>query len=233
MNWERWARAAGAGFVVLTVAAFIVGGDAPKVGDSTDDLISYYDGHRGKVLVSGLLFAFGLALLLWFAAAIANMLRESGEGRVAATVIAGATAFVTLQFVLTGMGASLAYSIAGGGRSRHRQGTVRPPVGAGHARRSSSGALRPLELNRLHAHSGTAFVAELGWEWPWRCSSCSALRPGRETASGRQRASTSSSSSPPRCFGYSWRASPWFVGHLQVLEAADRPLAAASSTTDA
>ena len=115
MNWERWARAAGAGFVVLTVAAFIVGGDAPKVGDSTDDLISYYDGHRGKVLVSGLLFAFGLALLLWFAAAIANMLRESGEGRVAATVIAGATAFVTLQFVLTGMGASLAYSIAGGG----------------------------------------------------------------------------------------------------------------------
>ena len=76
MNWERWARGAGAGFVVLTVAAFIVGGDAPRVGDSTDDLISYYDGDRGKVLVSGLLFAFGLALLLWFAAAIANTLRE-------------------------------------------------------------------------------------------------------------------------------------------------------------
>lgn len=115
MNWERWARGAGAGFVVLTVAAFIVGGDAPRVGDSTDDLISYYDGDRGKVLVSGLLFAFGLALLLWFAAAIANMLRESGEGRAAATAIAGATAFVTLQLVLTGIGASLAYSIAGAG----------------------------------------------------------------------------------------------------------------------
>ena len=56
LNWERWARAAGAGFVVFTVAAFIVGGDAPRVGDSTDDLISYYDGERGKVLVSGLLF---------------------------------------------------------------------------------------------------------------------------------------------------------------------------------
>jgi hypothetical protein len=94
MNWERWARAAGAGFVALAVAAFIVGGEAPKVGDSTDDLISYYDGDRGKVLVSSLLFAFALALFLWFAAAIANLLRESGEGRVAATVIAGATAFV-------------------------------------------------------------------------------------------------------------------------------------------
>ena len=115
MNWERWARAAGAGFVVLAVAAFIVGGEAPTVGDSTDDLISYYDGDRGKVLVSSLLFAFALAFFLWFAAAITNLLRESGAGRVAATVIAGATAFVTLQLALTGMAASLAHSIAGGG----------------------------------------------------------------------------------------------------------------------
>lgn len=115
MNWERWARAAGAGFVILAVAAFLVGGEAPTVGDSTDDLISYYDGDRGKVLVSSLLFAFALLFFLWFAAAIANLLRERGEGRVAATVIAGATAFVTLQLALTGMAASLAYSIAGGG----------------------------------------------------------------------------------------------------------------------
>ena len=96
VNWERWARAAGAGFVALAIAAFIVGGEAPKVGDSTDDLISYYDGDRGQVLVSSLLFAFGLLLFVWFAAAIANTLRESGEGRVGATVIAGATAFATL-----------------------------------------------------------------------------------------------------------------------------------------
>ena len=115
VNWERWARAAGVGFVVLAVAAFIVGGEAPGVGDSTDDLVSYYDGDRGKVLVSALLFAFALAALLWFAAAISNLVREKGEGRVAAMVIAGATAFVSLQLVLTGIAASLAYSIAGGG----------------------------------------------------------------------------------------------------------------------
>jgi hypothetical protein len=115
VNWERWARAAGAGFVALAVAAFIVGGEAPTVGDSTDDLISYYDGDRGKVLVASLLFAFALGFFLWFAAAIANLLRERGEGRVAATVIGAATAFVTLQLVLTGMAASLAYSIASGG----------------------------------------------------------------------------------------------------------------------
>ena len=115
VTWERLARAAGAGFVVLAIAAFIVGGETPQVGDSTEDLISYYDGDRGQVLVSSLLFAFALLLFLWFAAAIANTLRESAEGRVGATVIAGATAFVTLQLALTGMAASLAYSVAGGG----------------------------------------------------------------------------------------------------------------------
>jgi hypothetical protein len=115
MNWERWARAGGVAFVVLAAAAFIVGGEAPKVGDSPDDLISYYDGDRGQVLLSSLLFAFALLFFLWFAAAIANLLRESGEGRVGVTVIGAATAFVTLQLALTGMAASLAYSIAGGG----------------------------------------------------------------------------------------------------------------------
>ena len=114
MNWERWARATGIGFVVLTVSAFIVGGEAPTVTDSTEDLISYY-GDRGQVLVSSLLFGIALLFLLWFAAAIGNLLRESGEGRLGATVVAAATAFVTLQLALTGVGDSLAYSIAGQG----------------------------------------------------------------------------------------------------------------------
>lgn len=117
MNWERWARAAGAGFVVLTVIAFLVGGEAPTVTDSTEDLVSYYDGDRGQVLVSSLLFGLALLLFLWFAAAIANLLRESGEGRLGATVSAATTAFVAVQLALTGIGASLAYSIAGQGDS--------------------------------------------------------------------------------------------------------------------
>ena len=115
MNWERWARAAGVGFVVLTVIAFIVAGESPKVTDPTADVISYYDGDRGQVLVSALLFGLAVLLLLWFAAAIANQLRQSGEGRVGATVIAMATAFVALQLTLVAVVASLGYSIAGDG----------------------------------------------------------------------------------------------------------------------
>ena len=115
VNWERWARAAGIGFVVLTVAAFITGGEAPTVTDSTEELISYYDGDRAQVLVSSLLFGIAVIFFLWFAAAIANLLRDSGEARLGATVIATATSFVALQLALTAMGAALAYSIAGQG----------------------------------------------------------------------------------------------------------------------
>ena len=91
MNGERWARAAGGGFVVLTVIAFIVAGESPKVADPPADVISYYDGDRGQVLVSALLFGVAVVLLLWFAAAIANRMRHSGEGRVGATVVAMGT----------------------------------------------------------------------------------------------------------------------------------------------
>jgi hypothetical protein len=112
MNWERWARAGGIGFVLFAIAAFVVGGEPPTVSDSAEEVVSYYDGDRGQVLASSLLFVVGLILLLWFAGAIANALRERGEGRVAATLIAAVTAFVSLQIVLTGIGAALAHSVA-------------------------------------------------------------------------------------------------------------------------
>ena len=115
MNWERWARGGGIGFAVFTIASFIVGGEPPKVSDSADEVVSYYTDDRAQVLVSSSLFAVGLVLLLWFAAAIANTLRERGEGRVAATVLAAAAAWVPIQLVLTGINAALAHSIAADG----------------------------------------------------------------------------------------------------------------------
>jgi hypothetical protein len=112
INWERWARAAGIAFVVLVVAAAIVAGEPPNVGDPAADVVSYYDADRGQILVSSFLFVAALVFLLWFAGSIANLLRESGEGRVAATLTASVTAFVAVQVVLTGVGAALAHSIA-------------------------------------------------------------------------------------------------------------------------
>lgn len=112
MNWERWGRAAGVAFVVFTIAAFIVGGEPPTVGDPAEDVVSYFDGERGQVLVSSFLFAVALGFWIWFGGALANNLRERGEGRVAATIIGAVSAFVSLQLVTTAVNAILAHSVA-------------------------------------------------------------------------------------------------------------------------
>jgi hypothetical protein len=112
MNWERFGRAAGIGFVVFTVAAFIVGGEPPKVSDSADDVVSYFTDDRSQVLVSSVLFAVALVLFLWFAGTVANLLLQRGEGRVAATALAAGTSWVVIQLVLTAVTAALAHSIA-------------------------------------------------------------------------------------------------------------------------
>jgi hypothetical protein len=114
-DWERWGRAAGIAFVVLAILAFVVGGETPKVEDTADEIVSYFDGDRGKVLVSSFLFALGLGFWIWFAGTIANNLRERGEGRVAATIIGAVATFASIQFVATALNAVLAYSVAGDG----------------------------------------------------------------------------------------------------------------------
>ena len=111
--WERGARAAGAVFVVLAASGFIVAGETPKTSDSAADVVSYFESSRSQVMVGAVLFAVSVIFFVWFAAAVANHLRESGQGRVAATVLAAAAVFAGLQLVLTTLFATLAYSIAG------------------------------------------------------------------------------------------------------------------------
>src|SRR5262245_65711417 len=99
IDWERLARAAGIAFVAFVILAFVVGGETPSVGDPVEDIVSYYEGDRGQVLASSFLFALALGFWIWFAGAVANTLRERGEGRVAATITGAVAAFVAIQFV--------------------------------------------------------------------------------------------------------------------------------------
>ena len=108
VNWERWARASGIGFVVLFIVAFITLGEPPKVNDSTDEIVSFFDGDRGRVLTSMIVFGIAFILLLWFVGAIANALREAGEGRLGATTIAMGATFVSLQAVIGAIAGGLA-----------------------------------------------------------------------------------------------------------------------------
>jgi hypothetical protein len=115
MNWERSARASGAVFVVLAAASFIVAGESPKVSDSAEKVVAYLDSNRSKLMLGAFLFALGFVFFLWFAAAVANHLRERGEGRVAATVLAAGAAFAAVQFVVMALFATLAFSVSGAG----------------------------------------------------------------------------------------------------------------------
>jgi hypothetical protein len=115
VNWERWARATGIGFVVLFIAGYITLGSQPGLSDSVQQIGSYYDGDRSRILTGGVILGIAILFFVWFVGAIANALREAGEGRLAATTVAAGSAFTALFFVIGLLTMGLAHSIAGNG----------------------------------------------------------------------------------------------------------------------
>ncbi len=116
-DWERLWRSAGIQFVVLFIIAWIIYGDQPKVGASTEKLVSFYDGDRTRILIATVIFGLAVLNLLWFAAAITSTLRDAGQGGWGAAATAASAALGTVFFLLITVGAALAYSIAGSGNS--------------------------------------------------------------------------------------------------------------------
>ena len=115
VNWERWSRAAGIVFVVLFIVAFGIYGNPPKVNATGASIISFFDGSRGRILTSMVVFGIAFAILIWFVGAIANTLREAGEGRLAATTIGMGATFVAIQALGGAIAAGLALNIASAG----------------------------------------------------------------------------------------------------------------------
>lgn len=113
--WERWARLTGVGFVVLFVIAFITYGDAPGPNASAQDLTSFYDGDRGRVLTAAVLLGGAQILFFLFVGALASALREAGKGGWAAASIAGGATLAGFFSVLVGVASALSYQIAGEG----------------------------------------------------------------------------------------------------------------------
>jgi len=115
MQWDRWARGSGIPFAVLLIVGFTLFGDGPKVDASGSEVPAFYSDNGGRVLTAEPIIAVGFLFLLWFAGAIANILRQSGQGRLAATVLSLAVAAVGVAYVVQAVSASLALNIADAG----------------------------------------------------------------------------------------------------------------------
>jgi hypothetical protein len=112
LTWERWSRGMGVVFAVLALVAFLTFGEAPKLEDSADEVASFYREDGGRVLTAITIFGFSFIPLFWFVGAIANALRRSGEGRLAATAIGLLAAWAGAQFLFMASAAPLAVSVA-------------------------------------------------------------------------------------------------------------------------
>jgi hypothetical protein len=121
-NWERLWRSAGIQFIVLFVIAYVIYGDQPDVGASTDELVSFYDGDRTRILIASVVFGLAVLNLLWFAAAVASALRDAGQGGWGRAATAASAVLAGLFFVLIAVSAALAHSIAGSGNDTFTSG---------------------------------------------------------------------------------------------------------------
>jgi hypothetical protein len=113
--WEHLWRMSGIGFLALLVIAYIIYGNQPHVGASTDALVAFYDGHRIRILIAAVLSGMAALNLLWFAAALRTTLADAGQDGWGAAATAASAALGGLFFLLIALGAALAYSIAGSG----------------------------------------------------------------------------------------------------------------------
>ena len=113
--WDRLWRSAGLQFVVLFVIACFIYGDQPGAGSSSGTLASFYDGHRLRILVATFILGMAVLNLLWFAAAIRDVLRAAGQDGWGSAVTASSAALGGVLFVLMAGGAALAYRVGGAG----------------------------------------------------------------------------------------------------------------------
>ena len=111
-NWDRIAAAMGFTFVALFVAAFIVFGEGAKLGDSPEEVASYFVDDRSRIVVGLILFGLATIAFAWFVGAIATTLRNAGEVRLGATVIGSGSAVLGIALVIFGLNAAQVIGIA-------------------------------------------------------------------------------------------------------------------------
>ncbi|HEY9337353.1 DUF4386 family protein [Kribbella sp. NPDC050459] len=110
----RWGGFAGLAFVVLAMLGRFLPGTAPTVDDSDSTISSWLSDHRSMILLSSLLWAAAAGLVIWFAAAFAEAIRERAErSDVHLALLAGSVLVGGAIFVNAGLTAAAAFGISG------------------------------------------------------------------------------------------------------------------------
>jgi hypothetical protein len=113
--WERLWRTGGIQSLFFFIIAYLVYGNQPQVGASSDALAAFYDGERTRILIAAVLYGLAILNLMWFAAALRTTLADAGQDGWGAAATASSAAVGALFLLPVTVVAALAYSIAGSG----------------------------------------------------------------------------------------------------------------------
>jgi hypothetical protein len=109
----RWGGFAGLGFVALAAIAVILPGIPPTVDSTTDEVSTYFADSRGQLLLAALLWSAAAALVIWYASAFAEAVREREERTdIHLALVAGAVLVGGAMFVNAALLGATAYGVA-------------------------------------------------------------------------------------------------------------------------
>lgn len=110
----RWGGFAGLAFVVLALLGRFLPGNLPTVDESESSITAFVDDARTTMLVGSMMWAAAAGLIIWFAAAFAEAIRERDErSDVHLALLAGSVLVGGAIFVNASLTAATAYGIDG------------------------------------------------------------------------------------------------------------------------
>jgi hypothetical protein len=110
----RWGGLAGLAFVVLALLGRFLPGNPPTVAESESAITTWLTDNRGMTLTSALMWAAAAGLVIWFASAFAEAMRERDErSDVHLALLAGSVLVGGAIFVNAALTAATAFGIDG------------------------------------------------------------------------------------------------------------------------
>ncbi|GAA4609396.1 hypothetical protein GCM10023195_37850 [Actinoallomurus liliacearum] len=108
----RWGGLAGIAAVVFAAVGRIVLGRMPRLTDPAGVVTMYLATHRAQIMWGTILYAIGIALFLWFGAALSTAFRRADEDSAApAVVLAGFIVVSALAFMAFSAFAGMTYAM--------------------------------------------------------------------------------------------------------------------------